>query len=334
MDRVYHMPLARFLAVLSLILASASVFATEVQDINQQFRQGDLSGALQRANAYLAKNPKDAQARFLKGLILAEQNKSAEAIQIFTGLTEDFPELPEPYNNLAVLYAAQNKFDEAKNALEMAIRSHPNYSTAHENLGDIYAKLASLSYDKALQLDQNNPSARAKLALLKDIVSPPSRPPQARIPAAPVAPPVADTKPVALPTPVATPAAPPAPVAAAPVVPEQTLAGAEAAVTAWARAWATQDADAHLAFYAGDFATPASLPRAEWEAQRRERIMLPERISVAISDLKSREVNPSRVNVSFKQTYQSDRLKVTSNKVMELVWRIGKWLIVEENTRP
>lgn len=335
------MPLSRFLAVLSLVLASATVFATEVQDINQQFRKGDLNGALQRANTYLAKNPKDAQARFLKGLILAEQNKSAEAIQVFTSLTEDFPELPEPYNNLAVLYAAQNKFGEAKNALEMAIRSHPNYTTAHENLGDIYAKLASLSYDKALQLDQNNPSARAKLALLKDIVNPASRPPQARVQAAvatPVAP-VAVTRPVALPTPVASSAALPAPIATtqlatAPLAPEQTLAGAEATVAAWARAWAAQDADAHLAFYAGDFATPAGLPRAEWEAQRRERIMLPERISVVLSDIKSREVKPGRVNVSFKQTYQSDRLKVTSNKVMELVWRIGKWLIVVESTRP
>ena len=344
------MPLARFLAVLSLILGSASVFATEVQDINQQFRRGDLNGALQRANAYLANNPKDAQARFLKGLILAEQNKSAEAIQVFTALTEDFPELPEPYNNLAVLYAAQNKYDEAKNALEMALRSHPNYTTAHENLGDIYAKLASLSYDKALQLDQNNPTARAKLGLLKDIVSPSTRPPQARIPAAapatapaevkPVAVPAsapAEAKPVTVPAPAVAPVATTAPVAtpvsSAPA-PEQTLAGAEATVAAWARAWAAQDADAHLAFYAGDFATPAGLTRAEWEAQRRERIMLPERISVTLSDIKSREVNPSRVNVSFKQTYESDRLKVSSNKVVELVWRIGKWRIIEETTRP
>ena len=339
MDRVYHMPLARFLAVLSLILASASAFATEVDEINRQFRQGDLNGALQRANTYLANNPKDAQVRFLKGLILADQNKSTEAILVFTGLTEDFPELPEPYNNLAVLYAAQNKFDEAKNALEMAIRSHPNYTTAHENLGDIYAKLASLSYDKALVLDQNNPSARAKLALLKDIVSPPSRPPQTRTPVAaqPASPAV--SKPSVTLAPAVTAAVTPEPVARAtvstkPATPEQTLAGAEATVVAWARAWSAQDADAHLAFYAGDFETPANLPRTEWEAQRRERIMLPERISVVISDLDSREVNPSRVNVSFKQAYQSDRLKVTSNKVMELVWRVGKWLIIEEKTRP
>lgn len=327
------MPLARFLAVLSLILASASVFATEIQEINQQFRRGDLNGALQRANAYLANNPKDAQARFLKGLILAEQNKSTEAIQVFTALTEDFPELPEPYNNLAVLYAAQNKYDEAKNALEMALRSHPNYTTAHENLGDIYAKLASLSYDKALQLDQNNPTARAKLALLKDIVNPPTRPSQARISAAAPTSSPAETQAAAVSAPVATPDSAAATALATPA-PEQTLAGAEATVAAWARAWAAQDADAHLAFYAGDFATPAGLSRAEWEAQRRERIMLPERISVTLSDIKSREVNPGRVSVSFKQTYQSDRLKVTSNKIIELVWRIGKWLIVEETTRP
>ena len=336
------MPFARFAAVLSLILASASAFANEVQDINQQFRRGDLSGALQRANAYLASNPKDAQARFLKGLILAEQNKSAEAIQVFTALTEDFPELPEPYNNLAVLYAAQNKYDEAKNALEMALRSHPNYTTAHENLGDIYAKLASLSYDKALQLDQNNPTARAKLALLKDIVNPSTRPPQPRVPVpATSSPALVESKPAAAPAP-AVAAAPvpaaamasPTPATMAAVAPEQTLAGAEATVAAWARAWAAQDADAHLAFYAGDFATPAGLSRAEWEAQRRERIMLPERISVTLSDIKSRAVNPGRVNVSFKQTYESDRLKVTSHKVMELVWRIGKWLIIEETTRP
>lgn len=331
------MPLARFLAVLSLILASgqmlvtASAFATEVEDINQQFRKGDLTGALQGANTYLAKNPKDAQVRFLKGLVLAEQGKANEAIGVFTGLTEDFPELPEPYNNLAVLYAAQNKLDDAKNALEMAIRSHPNYATAHENLGDIYAKMATLSYDKALQLDQNNPTAQAKLTLLKDIVSPQSRrsTPLKSANVTPVAVPVVQAAPVVMPAQI--PAV--APPQALPVAPEQTLAGAEATVAAWARAWAAQDVDAHLAFYAGDFETPSGLSRAEWEAQRRERIIQPDHISVSLSNINSREINPGRVSVGFKQTYQSDRLKATSSKVIELVWRIKKWLIIQETTR-
>src|SRR6266550_3308925 len=95
-----------------------------------------------------------------------------EAIQVFTGLTEDFPELPEPYNNLAVLYASQGNYDKAKSALELAIHTHPSYATAHENLGDIYAQLASRAYDRALQLDKGNTSAQVKLALVKELFSP------------------------------------------------------------------------------------------------------------------------------------------------------------------
>ncbi|MDP3123437.1 MAG: tetratricopeptide repeat protein, partial [Thiobacillus sp.] len=166
------MALPRFFAAVAIcfILVSAPVLANEVQEINQQFRKGDLSGALDRANRYLAKNPKDAQARFLKGLILADQGKTNDAITVFTALTEDYPELPEPYNNLAVLYASQSKFDAAKNALEMAIRTHPSYATAHENLGDLYAKMASLAYDKALALDSKNAAAQTKLALIQDMI--------------------------------------------------------------------------------------------------------------------------------------------------------------------
>jgi tetratricopeptide (TPR) repeat protein len=325
MNQYYHMTLSRFIAALatSLILGSAFAATTEVQDINKQFRKGDLTGALQGANTYLAKNPKDAQARFLKGLILAEQGKSDDAIQTFTALTEDFPELPEPYNNLAVLYAAQNKFDDAKSALEMAIRSHPNYATAHENLGDIYAKMASIAYEKASQLDANNASVKTKLATLKDIVTPQARRTTKAVStsldavAKPAAKSITDTPTL------------PAPKPAFP----QTPAGAEASVAAWARAWASRDVDTYLAFYASDFSTPDGLSRPDWEAQRRERITQPDRISIVVSDFKTRQTSPDKTSVSFKQTYQSDRLSTTSNKTLDLVWRDGTWLIVGENTR-
>jgi len=88
--------------------------------------------------------------RFNKGLILTEQKKVPDAIRIFSSLSEDYPDLPEPYNNLAVLYASQGQYEKARDALEAAIRTHPSYSTAHENLGDIYAKMASQAYGKAL----------------------------------------------------------------------------------------------------------------------------------------------------------------------------------------
>ena len=96
------------LAIASLLatLYGQAAFADDASDASKLYKAGQLNEALKRIDAALTQKPKDAQMRFLKGIILTEQNKSAEAITIFTKLTEDFPELPEPYNNLAVLYAS------------------------------------------------------------------------------------------------------------------------------------------------------------------------------------------------------------------------------------
>ncbi len=104
-------------------------------------------------------------------MILSEQGKTADAINVFQKLTEDYPELPEPYNNLAVLHASAGNYDKARVALERAIRTNPAYATAHENLGDVYAKLASQSYDKAMQLADPNqqPPQKAKLAMVRTL---------------------------------------------------------------------------------------------------------------------------------------------------------------------
>lgn len=142
--------------------------ADEVGDVNKLLRAGQHAQALARADAFLARQPRDAQMRFLKGVILAEQNKSAEAIAIFGKLTEDYPALPEPYNNLAVLYAASGQYEKARNTLDAAIRTNPSYATAYENLGDVYAKLASQAYSKALQIDTRSAVA-PKLAMIRDL---------------------------------------------------------------------------------------------------------------------------------------------------------------------
>ena len=316
------MALSRFFAAVAacVIVASTPVLANEVQEINQQFRKGDLTGALDSANRYLAKNPKDAQARFLKGLILADQGKTNDAITVFTGLTEDYPELPEPYNNLAVLYASQSKYEAAKNALEMAIRTHPSYATAHENLGDIYAKMASLAYDKALALDSKNATAQTKLALIQDMIQGQPRKPAAAKPAA-VAP-----KPVAKPAVAeATPATP------APANPAPTGNAIEATLTRWAQAWSARDADAYLAAYASDF-TADGMSRSKWEAQRRARITAPKSIDVKISDLKIDQQGDT-ASATFRQAYRSDRLSSTVTKTLKLALQNGAWRIVGETSK-
>lgn len=323
------MALSRFFAAAAVcaIVASTPALANDIQEINQQFRKGDLAGALDRANLYLAKNPKDAQARFLKGLILADQGKTNDAIAIFTGLTEDYPELPEPYNNLAVLYASQSKYEAAKNALEMAIRTHPSYATAHENLGDIYAKMASIAYDKALALDSKNATAQTKLALIKDMIGGNApRKPAAVKPVVAVAP-SAVVKPEA---PKAV-AATPRPAEPKPASDTPAAASIEAAITGWARAWSKRDVDSYLAAYASDFADNG-MTRDSWEAQRRARITAPRQIDVQISDLKIVQDNDT-ASATFRQTYRSDRLKSTVTKTLKLVQKNGQWRIVGETSR-
>lgn len=143
----------------------------DAQEVSQLLRAGRFDAANDRVDAMLARNPKDAQARFLKGLVLSDQGKSTDAIEMFRGLTVDYPELPEPYNNLASLYAAGGQLDRARLALESAIAANPNYSIAHDNLGDLYLRMASQAYDKSLQLDRTNTATQAKAAALRNVIS-------------------------------------------------------------------------------------------------------------------------------------------------------------------
>jgi len=334
----------------ALLLTIAPARADEAQEINRMLKQGQNDKALERANSYLATHPKDAQVRFIKGLILTEQNKSADAIKVFTSITDDYPELPEPYNNLAVLYASQGQYEKAKTALEMAINTHPSYATAHENLGDIYAKMASQAYDKALQLDKGNANAQAKLALIKDIFAKPAlRQPAKTVlaasasatnkPAVSVAPPaIASAKPAAPSiTPVAVPAKasePTKPVAAEKPAPETSKGDSDeailAAVEAWAKAWSDKNVSAYLKSYAPDLVLAKGESRANWEKTRKERINKPNSISVTILTPEVKSSDATHAKVTFRQVYRSSGLNSETWKTLLMVKSNGKWLIHEE----
>ena len=290
-----------------------------MQDANQLFRQGKHAQALDKIDGYLAANPKDAQGRFLKGLILTELNRIPESIKVFNDLTDDYPELPEPYNNLAVLYASQGLYDRAKNSLEMAIRTHPSYATAHENLGDIYAKMASIAYDKALALDSKNATAQTKLALIQDLIQGQPR----KTAAKPVAQPA---KPTAKPV-----VADPAPAKPAPASTAQAANAVEAAVNRWAQAWSARDVNAYLAAYASDYAADG-LSRSSWEAQRRSRVGGPKFIEVQLSDLAIKQEGET-ATATFRQVYRSDRLTSTVTKTLKLALQNGQWRIVDESSK-
>lgn len=320
------MKISRFALIFCCLLPGFTFAASTLPEASQLFKQGQNSRALDKVNGYLAGNPKDPQGRFLKGLILAELNRTQDAIQTFSDLTDDYPELPEPYNNLAVLYASQGQYDRAKASLEKAIRTHPSYATAHENLGDIYAKMASVAYDKALQLDKGNTSAQMKLALVKDIFTPSSieKDKPATKPSAPVktavmsqeTSTVRDSQPTA-------PAAKPAP------APAPANSALEKTVNDWAAAWSRRDVTAYLSFYADNFQTPGKMTRKAWEVQRNQRLTGPESIKVEVSDFEVTG-DAKSATVKFQQQYESNLLKSTTRKTLTLENQAGAWKITSE----
>lgn len=133
--------------LLALAVSSGAVRADDLADVQRLAGAGDLAAALQRADQALAAKPRDAQLRFAKGVLLADLKRDAEATAIFLQLHEDYPELPDPLNNLAVLYAGQGRLDEARAALEAALRNDAQHRTARENLADVYLRLAVRLWD-------------------------------------------------------------------------------------------------------------------------------------------------------------------------------------------
>ena len=155
--------------VLAFALLAGAALADDYTPVTELMRSGQWTQAMARAQQYLANKPRDPQMRFLKGLIQQESGKQGEAIATYTRLIEDYPELPEPYNNVAVLYAAQGQLERARAALEMATRTSKSYAIAHENLGDVYARLANQSYLQAQRLDAANTTAAPKLSMLRQL---------------------------------------------------------------------------------------------------------------------------------------------------------------------
>lgn len=339
-------------SVLAACLGAAGFAqAEDYSEINRLLRAGQFEQAQTQVAQLLAAKPGDAQIRFFQGVIQSEQGKTAEAIATFNKLTRDFPELPEPYNNLAVLYAGQSQFEQARTALETAIRLNPNYATAHENLGDVYAKLAGLAYGKALQLDAANVGVPPKLALIKNIFAPSSktvRPAAAKVAlptaaastapvvptAAPVAasamPPVVPTlAPTLLPT-AQNPAAEPNKPEASNKAQAQAEETVEVAVRAWAQAWADKDTKSYFAAYGRSFRPADGVSRSSWEAERKARMGRAKPGRAVLRDLRV-TVNGNKATARFYQDGSGQtrgRARVATS--LALAKEGQRWVIVRE----
>ena len=340
----------------------AAASTSAVMEVHQLLEQGKTQDAAQRIQSHLKTNAGDVQMRFMQGVVAAELQKYDQAIQIFTALTKEYPGLPEPYNNLAVLYAARGEDRKAAQVLEQAIGTNPSYATAHENLGDLYARMASDAYTKALQLDSNRKAITPKLSLIKQIFPSASAPGvvaassaapvptlQPVAPAEPVLPPptLAPSAPVIATTPTAvtpsvaeTPKTAPAPAAektaASKAEPEidaeqqRAVQAIEKAVQSWAKAWAQQDMNGYYAAYSSRF-DPQGGTLANWKKERKERIVGRPTITVQVRDLKV-SVRGDRASASFVQYYASGTYKATTFKTLRMQRENSAWRIIREET--
>jgi Flp pilus assembly protein TadD len=145
-------------------------YAQGLKDARELITKKDYPAAITKLDALNAQRPREPQARFLKGVVQTEEGDNDAALATFLALTSDFPELPEPYNNLAVLYAKKGQYEGARVALETAVKAAPDWAVAHENLGDVYVRIAAGEYERASMLDKEDKSASAKLVLARDIL--------------------------------------------------------------------------------------------------------------------------------------------------------------------
>lgn len=310
---------ARYALILAAVFTLSTAHADELKDISQLADQGQTAAALDRVNAFIVANPKNPQGLFMKGVLLAEQDRREEAIKVFSDITEKFPNLPEPYNNLAVLYADQGQFDKARKALETAIKTHPSYATAHENLGDIYARMATEAYGKALQIDTANTRAQGKLSLIKDLFGTGNKTTVTakesikNVSPAPVAYEIpAETKTVNVSSSVAS--------------NDDAIAST---IKQWAQAWSNKSTDSYLAYYGASFKPPKGMNRKAWEQQRKQRISKPSKISVEVSDLKI-ESYGNTATAKFKQAYRADGGTIHTKKTLLMKRDGDDWYIIEE----
>lgn len=305
-SRLKRVALIESLSWLLLLLASA-VFA-------QNHSPGIDSGALER---------------FERAVALAQRDPGA-ALEIFRGLTQEFPGWPEPYNNMAVLYAERGEEKKAEEALLAAMGTHPTYSLVHKNLETLYAGMAGRAYRKALNSDSTGPPP-PKLELASRVGAEPL------MGESPIAKAEAETAPSEPPS---EPAVQVASASAAPKLPDSVESeNGDAArravlstVAAWLEAWSSQDVERYLSFYGHHFDPGNGMTRDHWAETRRKRVAGPEFIEIEIQNPSVSFQADDSASVRFLQSYHSNTFEGLTIKTLRLSRGSEGWKIVREET--
>jgi Flp pilus assembly protein TadD len=139
---------ARLLTLAVLVLTAAAAVADEAAAVRGLLSRGESEAALQRAERAAAANPRDASLRFLHGVVLMDLGRDGAALDVFASLNQEYPELPDPLNNIALLHARAGAYEQARQALESALRNDPGHRLARANLGQVHLLLAVQAWER------------------------------------------------------------------------------------------------------------------------------------------------------------------------------------------
>jgi Flp pilus assembly protein TadD len=168
------LPAALRLLATTLLWLPVAVRADAAADILRLLTGGDLAGALVRSTAAMAAPNPDARLRFLHGVVLMDLQRDAEAQRVFEALTHSHPQLPDPFNNLAALHARAGRWEQARAALETALRNDPGHALVRENLGDVYLQLAIQAWQAAAVAGRDDGQLRRKIRVAVELSQPPA----------------------------------------------------------------------------------------------------------------------------------------------------------------
>ena len=293
----------QFLTAIAAVMMIISFHCkADIKLINKLIEDKNYEQAQIEINALLKSDSDNPQLLFINGVLLSESNKVDEAIKVFESLTKTHPNLPEPYNNLAVLYAQQGDFPKAKHALEQSIKTHPSYATAHINLGDLYTRMASESYNQALQIDGSNKSAKTKLSLIKKLFN-----------FQPIRKNIEITKKASNES-----EAPKIQELDSKNIIENTsnnisLTEIESFIDGWKTSWEQQNFESYINCYSLKFKNNNGQNFEQWKIYRKPRVTNKEKIEIKLTNIKITEIN-NGFEVSFIQEYKSGNIDSRTNK--------------------
>ncbi len=296
------------LILIFILLFPAASFASvnSVDNLRALISGKNYSRAIETGERLLGNQPQWPDVQFLTAYAYQLNKQTNKATAMYQQLISQHPELPEPRNNLAMIYLEKGDYDAASKLLVEAINTHNSYATAYQNLSRIYTGIASEAYRRALS-ESKEPAKythKIELAALSQLETVSQDLESVMVVSNDTAGKVDST-----------------------TIDVKTLLGEQ--IKQWAKAWSDKDFATYTSFYSTEH-RPNFETHSAWVEHRRRRIMRPGFIKIGVSDIQIRAQNDNRAIIDFKQSFDSPTYSDRVKKRLGFRRTGSQWKITDE----